>query len=461
MRNSISVFNLCFVLAILLGIPISSGAGTIPLNANPKDFQQVINRAKAQIFPAVVFIQCLRETNETGKNMRHGVSGSGVVISAKGEVVTNWHVIDQAVEVRCLLNDGSVYDAEVIGSDKDTDIALLQLQQIGDESLPFAEVMDGKELEEGDFVMALGAPWGLNRSVSFGIIACKDRYLPTVSEYCCWIQTDASISPGNSGGPLVDTTGRVIGINTRGTMQGGDMGFAIPGYIINEVVPRLRTYGDAKWGWTGLRLQPLRDFQRNIYFEGDSGVIVSDVEAGSPSDLAGLKPLDRLIAIGDSPVTAIMEEDLPAVRRKLALLPEGEPIDITVVRSSEDMELALTPLAKGSVQGEEFSCERWDFSVKTINKYETPNLYFQNPEGVYVYGIRYPGNSQNAGIMRRDVLLKVNGLPVNSLEEVRKLHAKTLENLEKGGPKRIVFSLLRNNRNIQAVVDISRDYSDS
>src|SRR5205814_149670 len=133
---------------------------------------------------------------------------------------------------------------------------------------------DSKRLAEGEFVMAMGAPWGLSRSVSIGIISCVDRYLDEASEYSLWLQTDASISPGNSGGPLVNTDGEVIGLNARGSMQGGDMGFAIPSATLKTVVPHLRDEGQVPWLYSGLKLQPLRDFNRDMYFDGDAGVVI-------------------------------------------------------------------------------------------------------------------------------------------------------------------------------------------
>jgi S1-C subfamily serine protease len=455
-----------FVFLVMMAMVCAAGpggaaafGGTLPLDQDPNDFRRVINRAKENVFPAVVYLRCVVENFEMGKRLRHGTSGSGVVLSADGEVVTNWHVVDRALEVRCLLNDGRAFDAEVVGSDKDTDLALVKLKLPPGEKIPFAVLSDGGPVQEGDFVMALGAPWGLNRSVSFGIVACAKRYLPEGSEYSTWIQTDASISPGNSGGPLVDTWGRVVGINTRGAMQGGDMGFAVPAGIVRLVVPRLRETGTAGWAWTGLQLQPLRDFQRNITFPGNAGVIVAGADLDSPAREAGLKPQDRLLAIAGEPITALMEEDLPEVRRRLALLPVDRPLPLTVSRDGAELTLNLVPRAKGRVLGEELSCPRWDFTVKEINQFEVPDLYFQLQEGIYVRGVRSPGNAEGSGLRPRDLLVKINGLPVRRIEEVRKLHDESLARLRDGGPRRVMLSILRNGQQMQLVVDISRDYA--
>ncbi len=464
-RRASPLFGLAFALAAVaawagLASAFSPAArADVPLAIRPDDFRAVVNRAKETVFPAVVYLRCVVENFEQGRRLRGTASGSGVVVSADGDILTNWHVVDRALEVRCLLNDGRAFTADVIGVDKDTDLALVRLRLPPGESVPFAVLGDSARLREGDFVMALGAPWGLNRSVSFGIVACARRYLPESSEYSSWIQTDASISPGNSGGPLVDTEGRVIGINARGSMEGGDMGFAIPSETVALVLPRLRDGGDAGWAWTGLQMQPLRDFQRNITFEGDTGVIIAGADENSPAREAGLQAQDRLLRIDDHAVTALMEEDLPDVRRRLALLLIGQPVTLTVRRAGQDLEIVLRPRAKGRVLGEELACPRWDFTVKAINQFEVPDLHFQRPDGVYIFGVLSPGNAAGSGLSSRDILLRINGLEVRTVDEVRRLHAQSVAALAEGGSRRLVLSVLRNGRSVQIVIDFTRDYS--
>ena len=208
------------------------------------DFRQVIRAAKDKVFPAVVYIKVIQESHESGRKVSSEVAGSGVIISPDGDILTNWHVVDKAVEVRCLLYDGRAMTAKVVGSDKDTDLALVRLKVPADAgTVPHAVLGDSGVLMEGDFVMAMGAPWGLSRSVSIGIVSCTRRFLPLNSEYSLWIQTDAAISPGNSGGPLVNTDGEVVGINTLGVLFGGDMGFAVPSDPIRHIVGQIREVG--------------------------------------------------------------------------------------------------------------------------------------------------------------------------------------------------------------------------
>jgi serine protease Do len=422
------------------------------------DFRQVVNKAKDKVFPAVVFIRCVTENYEQGQKSAASVAGSGVIISEKGELLTNWHVVDKAVEVRCLLYDGRAFDARVIGSDKDTDLALLQLKLPENApALPHATIGESAGLTEGDFVMAMGAPWGLSRSVSMGIVSCSRRFLEGASEYSLWLQTDASISPGNSGGPLVNTDGQVIGINARGTSMGGDLGFAIPSQTILTIVPQLREFGRVNWSWTGLQLQPLKDFNRNIYFEGNDGVIVADTDADSPARSAGILPRDRLLRINGATVTGIAEEDLPAIRRELGLLPKNRLAKLEISREGKAMSVDLVPREKGKVQGEELDCPRWDFTVKSINQFDNPDLYFHRKSGVFIFGIKPVGNASRSGLQPQDILVKVNDKDVLTLDDVKAMLKTTVADIEQH--PRVVLMVLRNGLLKQVVFDISRDYS--
>ncbi len=421
------------------------------------DFRRTVAQAKQRVFPSVVYIKCIRETHEQGKKALEEVAGSGVLISADGEVVTNWHVVDKATEVRCLLYDGRAAHADVLGTDKDTDLALLRLRETATgDSYPFAELSENTALTEGDFVMAMGAPWGMNRSVSIGIVSCARRFLPEQSEYSLWIQTDAAISPGNSGGPLVDTDGRIAGINTRGVLMGGDMGFAVPARTVTRVVEQLRATGEMQWSWTGLRLQPLRDFSRNIYFDEDHGVIVAATDPDSPARRAGVLPRDRIVRVGATPVTAVTEEGLPAIRRLLGTLPKGKPATLALVRGQTQLDIEMVPREKGKVEGEELDCPRWDFTAKAINQFDNPDLYFYRKEGVLVFALKHPGNAADAGLWPQDILLNIGGRTIGTLSDLEQAYNAAIANRKT--KHKVMVSTLRNGMMHQNVLDFSRDY---
>lgn len=461
-RECLRAFAFITILFAIVLAPLNAradepGAQTDDEEQTLLDFREVIRSASDQVFPAVIYIKVLRKNLGAGKDISEEISGSGVIITSTGEALTNWHVVDKAVSVRCLLSDGTPMDATVIGSDKTTDLAMIQLKLPRDVSaVPFADLGDSSTLREGDFVMAMGAPWGLNRSVSIGIISCTRRYLPETSEYSTWLQTDAAISPGNSGGPLVNTDGLVIGLNTRGMMAGGDMGFAVPVETIKVLVPQFREHGEAVWTWSGLQLQALRDFNRNMYFEGDQGVIVADTDPESPARRAGIKPRDRILKINNQPVTALTEEDLPVVRQRLALLEDEQSCTLEIRRGAETMTIEFEPRHKGKVEGEELDCKRWDFTVKAINQFDNEDLYFYRKEGVFVYGVKWPGNAGEAGLQEKDILLKIDGKEVTTLDDVKAVHEETIANIK--SKHKIVISVLRGGSMRQIVLDFARDH---
>ena len=431
---------------------LSIGSGVL----TSEDFRTIVRLSTDRVFPAVVFLKCIRQGLEGGRTQAMEVTGSGVIISAAGEVVTNWHVVDKAKEIRCQLYDGQGLSARVVGYDKDTDLALLQLEVDDEVALPNAALGDSECLEAGDFVMAMGAPWGLSRSVSIGIISSTRRYLEGNSEYSLWLQTDCAISPGNSGGPLVNTVGEVIGITSRGALMGGDLAFAIPSATVAKLVARIREFGSADWSWYGLELQPLRDFNRNMYFEGDKGVIVAGTTPGGPARLAGLQVRDRILSIDGTAISAITEEDLPAIRTRLGMVAKGEPLQLVVERDGRQFDFAVTPRAKGLVEGEEYDCTRWDMTVKAINRFDNPSLCFYRAEGVYILGLRSPGNAMDAGLRRQDIILEIDGQEIRSLENVKARHQALVT--DANSKSRVVLTVLRGGLQRQVVLNYARDY---
>ncbi len=461
----------CILAAGLLVGAVSASSGqevragsAVPaaMSAVP-DFRATVQAAKDRVFPAVIYIRCIREMNEGGKREQAEVSGSGVILSADGDAITNWHVIDKASSVRVLLTDGRHFPAKVVGSDKDTDLALLRLElPEGTAALPYAELTPSAPLREGDFVMAMGAPWGLNRSVSIGIISCTTRYLEGISEYSLWLQTDAPINPGNSGGPLVNTDGRVIGLNARGMSGFAEgMGFAIPSDTIQILLPQLREHGRVNWSWLGLQLQPLRDFDRDMYFDATEGVIVSETDPESPARAAGLLARDRIVAVDGVPITALVREDLSLVQQRLGLLDRSRAARIDVVRETAEgvkqLSFDVTPRDKGKVEGEEIALERFDFTVKAINQFDTPDLFFHRKEGVFVYATRWPGNASTAGLRARDIVVRIGDQEIKSIDDVKAAHGKLVAGV--GTEHRVVVTVLRGGLQRKVVLDFLRDFS--
>ncbi|MBI4576472.1 MAG: trypsin-like peptidase domain-containing protein [Planctomycetes bacterium] len=424
------------------------------------DFARIIREAKQQVFPVLVFVKPIREEFRGGERQQMQVFGSGVVISEDGYVVTNHHVAEKAVEIRCVLGDSEEVPADVVGLDPDLDIALLRLR-LPPERLPVrcAAFGDSDRLEEGQFVMTMGSPLGLTRSISFGIISNTKRYLQDFSEYSLWIQTDAAINPGNSGGPLVDARGEIVGINTLGANFAENVGFSIPSNRVREVVELLREHGRVERAWTGIRLQALRDFMRSIYVrDADRGVLVASVDEGSPAEAAGLVAGDLVLDLAGVPVEGTYLEDLPGVRRRFAALAVGEPVMVRIRRSGEEREVSLVPSRKGKVEGDDFDCIEWNMTVKEINPFSDPEVAYFRQQGAYVLGVLMPGNAALSGVAMGDIILRLGERAVASLEDVQAAYAE-LDGLPRGRRK-VLVEVLRDGIPQLLVLDFNKPRSD-
>jgi serine protease Do len=424
------------------------------------DFQKIIATAKRKVYPALVFVKPIRETFVSGERRRAEMLGSGVIISPDGYVVTNHHVAEKAIEVNCVLGDREQVAAKVVGLDPETDLALLKLKLAADRPpLPTAEFADSDRVEAGQFVMALGSPFGFTRSISLGIVSNTRRYIgfTTQYRYNLWLQTDAAINPGNSGGPLVDTDGKVIGINTLTTAVAGGIGFAIPANVVADVVARLKAAAaqtDAKqWpvkvrrAYTGLQLQALNDFKTNTFTDSAAGVLIQSVEKDSPAAAGEVLDGDLLLAVNDRPVHGAYVEDLPKIRRLLADLPAEKPSTFTLARKIDApagaaapqpnpgqpwagrigkrrvLRKQVQPVTRGKFEGEDFDCRRWNMTVKEITKFSNPRLNFLHPGGgVFIQGVRSRGNAADARLRANDILLKIDRWNVKTIEDVQKAY---------------------------------------
>ena len=418
------------------------------------DFRDTVAEAKRSVFPSLVYVRVITEDRADGKLEKVQASGSGVIITEDGELLTNHHVVDRASRIRCQLTDGSMYDAKVVGKDKDLDVALLKLEAPAGSVFP-AAALSRRSLNIGEVVLAMGAPWGLARSVSMGIISCNDRYLESCGDYTLWYQTDAAISPGNSGGPLVDTHGEVVGLNARGNMM-GDQGFTIPSPIILEVLPNLRQHGNAHWAWFGIDWQPLKDFERDTAFDATNGVIVAGTDPQGPARAAGLQPNDRVVAIDGVTVTAVFREDIPALNRALALRPWNSAVLFDYVRNGVTGSVSVTCNSKGDVEGKEVELKRWGLTVKDVNRFDTPDLAFFVPDGgVFVTSVSWDGNADNAGIKRRDIIKKIGGKDVKSVAELQTQYDEAIQNL--ATKTQVGVDLLRKGRPVHVILNYRED----
>ncbi|MDD5628250.1 MAG: trypsin-like peptidase domain-containing protein [Elusimicrobia bacterium] len=418
------------------------------------DLQDRILLARRAVLPKTVYIHVVARDYDEGKAKRALWTGSGVIISSDGYVATNAHVLEQAQRVRVMLSDSRAYEGRVVGTDPDTDLGLLRLDlPAGQGPLPAAAFAEPGALAAGDFVLAVGSPFGLSRSVSFGIVNNPAQSLGDEGLYN-WIQTDAAINPGNSGGPLVDLEGRVVGINTLG-IGGAGLGFAIPSDVAQDILARLKSGGRVARSSLGLSLQALRDFDRDSYAPGERGVLVVGAEPGSPAAAAGLRPGDFLVSVNGQALGALYPEDLPAVRRRLADLPAGRPAALAALRGGRLLELTAVPKprAPAAPSQEQFDAEEWMLTAKAVREDEESLEGYLRPGGCYVLGVAERGNAARSGLKSQDIILAVDGTAVGSLAELRQAYWRSLA--KPAAERLILVSVLRHGRPFQVALDYS------
>ncbi len=348
--------------------------------------------------------------------------GSGFIISTDGYIVTNRHVVDSADKITVRLNDKREFPAKVIGSDPQSDIALLKIDTGG---LPTVTVGNTDNLKVGQWVFAIGAPFGLERTATKGIVSALGRSLPN-DTYIPFIQTDVPINPGNSGGPLFDLSGRVVGINSQiFSRSGGYMGlsFAIPVNVAMDVVAQLKTDGHVTRGWLGISLQEVtQDLARSFGLEQPRGALVAEVTGNSPAEKAGLKVGDIITAYDGRPIND--SADLPPL---VGTTKPGANKDLTVIRDGKTRDIAVK-------LGQLPDQDQTELTLSNPPDDGAPRLNvlvadFPDGERGRDGGVRVqqvgPGMAAEAGVQPGDILLSLNNQKIEDVAHLRQL-VKTL-----------------------------------
>ncbi|MDR1397994.1 MAG: DegQ family serine endoprotease [Desulfarculales bacterium] len=373
-----------------------------------------------------------------GRDLKQRSLGSGVIVDKDGYVLTNNHVIANADEIMVMLSSGEELPARIVGRDAKTDLALVKVAP--GKNMPFLPLGDSEKLRVGDWVLALGNPFGLTSTVTAGIVSAKGRNIGA-GPYDDFIQTDASINPGNSGGPLVDLGGRVVGINTAIVAQGQGIGFAIPSSLVGEVMKQLREQGKVTRGWLGIYFQRVnRDLARVFAIDENKGVLVSDVMPGGPAAKAGLKRGDIILSFDDKEINN--GQTLP---RMVAETPVGSKVKVTVMRQGEKIGLNIV-IGEMPEDGEEVSSSsplmpdsNLGMNLQEITPGMTQHLNLEAGAGLLVISVESGGPADEAGVMKGDVLLEVSRTAVNTLREFR----EALSRLD--GKEGILLLLQRSN----------------
>jgi serine protease Do len=409
------------------------------------NFQDRILRAKNKVFPALVHIEPVKEVFEDGKRVKIQVTGSGIIFSPDGYILTNNHVAEKARNVFCTLSNRDEVRAEVIGLDALTDLAVLKLDlsEKDYETVPYAPFGDSDSLEVGEIVMALGSPLGLSRSLSLGVISSIDRYFEDVGEmvspYNLWIQTDAAINPGNSGGPLINIHGEVVGINARAIFFGENLGFAIPINTARLVIDRILRDKIVQRSEIGIEWQEIKDYRKYKKDAGLNGVLISHIEKNSPAEQAGLKAGDLVNAIGEKTIDAVYQEELPKIRKFISEIPVGSDLKFYYFRDSQKKETTVVTKKQGKFEGNEFECDAWGISVKEITPRVVENLKLKDIKGVLVSGVSIGSPADEAEIFRGYVLKSIDGELITDLEQFKDIYQKTSKLPAKGRMLELIY----------------------
>ncbi len=411
---------------------ILTGSKALAQPTVPETLRDDVERAVGLVKPALVRIHVVDTFYREGREMKSEASGSGVVITPEGHVVTNHHVAGHAKQLKCTFADKSEYNADLIGSDPLTDIAVIKIQAPAGQVFPVASFGDSSAVRTGDNVLAMGSPLALSQSVTLGIVSNTEMIMPewiqryggmrqdgeNVGALVRWLGHDAAIYGGNSGGPLVDIKGAIIGINEIALGLSG----AIPGNLAREVAGELMASGKVRRAWLGIEVQP-----RLKHDAGQSkGVLVGGVLPDSPAQQAGLQSGDVLLSLAGEPVDVQFEEQLPDFNRRTSTLPIGQPVELTVIRGGAETKLTVTPIERAPHELKEYELKEWGLTVRDLSYIIAKEMKRPNTDGVLVTSVRPggPAGASKPAISPDDVLVSVDGKPIKSVADIK---AATLE----------------------------------
>src|SRR5262244_2768686 len=337
-------------------------------------------------------------------------TGSGVLVDPKGYILTNNHVIENAQDIIVRLSDQRKFTAKLVGRDPKTDVAVLKVD--APRPLPAAELGDSDHLRVGQWAIAIGNPFGLDRTVTVGIISATARTRVGVTQYDNFIQTDASINPGNSGGPLLNIDGKVIGINTAIVAAGQGIGFSIPINQAKDVMQQLITRGKVVRGWLGIVIQDVTDQLAGSFgVKEREGVLVAEVMKGSPAEAAGLKAGDVVVELSGTPI-----KEVPDLQRRIAAIRPGQTMKLTVIRDKKPVSVTVKigeMPADEPVVAEAPGNDEWGLNVESLTGDAALRLDLPVSRGLLVTDVQPGSPAEKAGLRRGDVILEISRRPTD------------------------------------------------
>src|SRR4051812_6413607 len=425
----------------------------------PANVRAVVDSAIKRMRPALVRIHVVSTEYREGRELKMQAVGSGAIISKDGYVITNHHVAGHAARMVCTLWNHEEIEAELVGTDPLTDISILKLKPEKPREFVPASFGDSSKLAVGDTVLAMGSPMALSQSVTLGILSNLEMIMPKffgpmgrfrldgedVGTLVRWIGHDAAIYPGNSGGPLVNLQGDIIGINEISFGLSG----AIPGNLAKSSVEGLISHGKIVRGWLGMDVQPL--FKHT---EGTKGVLVSSVLEGSPAAVGGLRTGDLIIQLSGWPVDVHYDEQMPDFMRLVTSLPIGKEVTMVAMRDGNELTMQMGPVERGEIYPKQQELKQWGLTVRNLSFLAAKEMKRTNNEGVLVTSVRPGGPAGEAkpAISDHDVIVEVNSKPIKNAAELIEFTAG--ETRGKTEPTPVVATFERKAQRFMTVVKI-------
>ncbi|MCU0241045.1 MAG: PDZ domain-containing protein [Vicinamibacteria bacterium] len=422
-----------------------------------------IDSAIHDVYPALVRIHVVSVLPREGREVKRESSGSGAIISADGYVITNHHVAGRAKRIQCTLSNKQEIEARLIGTDPLSDIAVIKLdltEQQMKAGLPFARFGDSDRLRVGERVLAMGSPMALSQSVTQGIVSNVEMTFPSMlwpltfkldgeetGSLVRWIGHDAQISPGNSGGPLVNLRGEIVGINEISFGLSG----AIPGNLAREIADQLIRFGDVARSFIGLEMQPLLKSQA-----AQQGALIAGVVQGSPADKAGLRAGDLLLSYDGQPVSISYAEQLPALNRLLFGTPVGKKVELRYLRDGREANAALVTIARGRAQADDVELMAWGATACDLTLLSAKELNKEPYTGALIASLRQGGAAAEAKppLMMQDIVYEVDGTPIKTLKDLMAVTAKRTAG--QGAPVPTLVAFERRNERYLTVVHLGQ-----
>jgi serine protease Do len=420
-----------------------------------------IDRALGAVYPSLVRISVVTANYGGGREIRSEASGSGTIVSADGFVVTNHHVAGHARRIACTLASQEEIPADLVGTDPLSDISVLKLRPETPRTFPFAAFAIDAVPSRGDTVLALGSPLALSQSVTMGIVSNPQMVMPRsltvgpsldgedVGSIIRWIGHDAAIYPGNSGGPLINLKGEIVGINELSF----GLAAAIPAGVVKPVFEAIVQHGRVLRASIGLELQP------RLNRDTHKGALIAWVEEASPAAAAGVESGDLLVSIGSTPVDVQFPEQLPLANQAIAALPIGRAVAIEIVRNGGAKRLTVTPVERTSATADPVELREWGIVASALTPSSAREMGRSSATGTRVISVRAGGAAQQAKppIDPDDVIVEVDGKPVPDPAQLRAFTESALATAERAS---VLVAVERREGRRLTIVDLVKPHTD-